>query len=59
MADRSKLEIIQSKPIGEGLNAFRKSFISDRANIPKLSDAVEHMRIGDEGEIRDLTRSSF
>src|SRR5437762_3801707 len=51
MADISKSEIIQSKPIGEGLNAFRDSFSSTRADIPGLSDAVEHMHIGDEGEV--------
>jgi hypothetical protein len=52
MADLSKSEIIDSKPIGDSLNAFRKSFISAHADIPALSDAVEHMRIGDEGEMR-------
>jgi hypothetical protein len=51
MAD-PRSEIIKSKPIEEGLNAFRKSFNSASANISELSDAVEHMHIVDEGEIR-------
>ena len=51
MAHLSKSEIIKSNPIGEGLNAFRISFISASPDIPELSDAVEHMHIGDEGEV--------
>ncbi|KAI9856816.1 MAG: hypothetical protein M1813_008753 [Trichoglossum hirsutum] len=47
MAD-PRSEIIKSKPIEEGLNAFRKSFNSASANISELSDAVEHMHIVDE-----------
>jgi hypothetical protein len=51
MADLSKLEIIQSKPIREGLNAFRVSFNTAGTEIPELSEAVERMHIGDEGEM--------
>ncbi|KAI9777385.1 MAG: hypothetical protein M1839_008898 [Geoglossum umbratile] len=49
MANLSKSEIIKSNPIGEGLNAFRNLFNSARADIPGLSDAVEHLHINDEG----------
>ncbi|KAI9772444.1 MAG: hypothetical protein M1840_000647 [Geoglossum simile] len=49
MADLSKSEIIKSNPIGEGLNAFRKSFTSASPDVPDLSNAVEHMSIGNEG----------
>src|SRR5580700_399749 len=59
MADLPKSEIIQSRPIGEGLNAFHKSFISARVDVPELSDAVGHMHIGDEGEIHRPDVKSF
>jgi hypothetical protein len=47
----SKMEIIKSKPIGGGLNNFRDLYNTTWTDIPELSDAVEHMHIGDEGEI--------
>ncbi|KAI9854205.1 MAG: hypothetical protein M1813_001337 [Trichoglossum hirsutum] len=49
MASLSKSEILQSKPIGEGLNAFRDLYNTTRTDLPELSDAVGHMHIGDEG----------
>ncbi|KAI9770972.1 MAG: hypothetical protein M1840_002676 [Geoglossum simile] len=51
MAHLSKSEIIKSNPVREGLNAFCISFISASPDIPKLSDAVEHMSISDQGEM--------
>lgn len=59
MANLSKSEIIQSKPIGEGLNAFRDSFNSAHADIPGLSDAVEHMHINDKGETNQSDAKFF
>ena len=44
-------EIIKSKPIRGGLNAFCDLFNSARTDIPGLSDAVEYIHIGDEGEM--------
>jgi hypothetical protein len=55
----SKSKIIKSKPIGEGLNDFRDLYNSTRTDIPELSDTVEHMRIGDEGEIHRLDAKYF
>ena len=51
MANLSKSEIIKSKPVEEGLDAFRNSFNATLADINELSDAVEHMHISDEGEM--------
>ncbi|KAI9761206.1 MAG: hypothetical protein M1840_002006 [Geoglossum simile] len=45
----SKSEIIKSKPIGGGLNNFYDLYNTTRTDIPKLSDAVGHMHIDDEG----------
>ncbi|KAI9765136.1 MAG: hypothetical protein M1839_005614, partial [Geoglossum umbratile] len=59
MANLSKSEIIQSNPIGEGLNAFRDLFNSARADIPGLSDAVEHLHINDEGEVKQPDAKIF
>ncbi|KAI9767834.1 MAG: hypothetical protein M1839_004335 [Geoglossum umbratile] len=49
MAELSKSEILQSKPIGEGLNTFRDSYNTTWTDIPELLDAVGHMHIGDGG----------
>ncbi|KAI9766363.1 MAG: hypothetical protein M1840_006627 [Geoglossum simile] len=53
MAELSKSEILQSKPIGEGLNTFRDSYNTTWTDIPRLSDAVGHMHIGD-GDLKNL-----
>jgi hypothetical protein len=51
MANLSKSEIIKNNPIGKGLNGFCNSFNSTGADIPELSDGVEHMHINDKGKM--------
>lgn len=53
------MDIIKSKPIGEGLNVFRDLYDATLTDIPELSDAVGHMHIGDEGEIHRLDAKYF
>lgn len=51
MANLSRSEIIRSKPIGKGLDAFRDSFepVGVALDIPSSLDALYQM--GNEGNI--------
>ena len=57
MADRSKLEIIKTKPIGKGLNTFRDSFnsVCRDSGIPGDIDSLD--QIGNEGKSIALLKS--
>ena len=51
MAIQSQLQIIQSKPIGEGLDGFRDSFnsICEDIGIPNSSQALD--QVENEGNV--------
>jgi hypothetical protein len=49
MFDQTALEIIRTKPIGSGLDAFRNSFssVAKELDVPASTEAFNH--IGDKG----------
>jgi hypothetical protein len=59
MANASDLEIIKSKPIGDGLAPFRDAFRSTCVDlgIPESADAVQ--QIIDKGERVNLESSCY
>jgi len=50
MANPSEFEIIKSKPIGEGLTAFRDAFRSTCANLGILESQDAVQQIIDKGK---------
>jgi len=57
MADRSKSEIIKTKPIRKGLNAFRDSFNSVYKDLGILGDIDLLDQIGNESKFIALLKS--
>ena len=59
MVNASDLEIVKTRPIGDGLAAFRDAFRSTCADlgIPESADTVQ--QIIDKGECADLESSFY